>query len=149
MNNLNYPIRYAVQPIYLSGKKEIMDNLIGYTVTKCFIVKEIISHLSDGNVEIEYDVVFPYKDLEFINKELEMRIPEVKILNSSIIIYPNSNHINRVYEKYEEAKKASNFKNKRCNSIILEQLEQFEKKVLENTENMIVDTENNKVKIKV
>lgn len=132
----NYPVRYSVLDIKLN------DNIIGYIVSKCFILESTIKYASNDNIIVKHKVIFPYTDIKpFIksygtNQQLEMTY--------------NILEVDEIYDNYIEAKKITEENNKRIldntkeyNKIedtknYLYLCKQFEQLIEKNTQNMIV-----------
>jgi hypothetical protein len=107
----NYPIKYAVMPIirqtgWVSGMNELEREYadVAYIASKCYLVKENKKYKANGEKEILYEVVFPYRDG---NYGYWCRVePEYNLSNCI-----NSNLLDKVYDTYEEAQKAAKEKN--------------------------------------
>ena len=98
----NYPIRYALMPIYrhdgfYSGFDSVEKDvtLAAYIVSKCYVVGEQKKYLMDGSVKLEYEVVFPYQ-----KKEDWEKVYPITCLNDQC---SNSTFVSNVYVDYEIA----------------------------------------------
>ena len=68
---VNYPIKYALLSM---GEYEGLNggeqnyNVCGYIVSKIYLTGTKIRYLSDGSYNIKYEVVFPYKSFDDLEK---------------------------------------------------------------------------------
>ncbi len=107
-NYLKYPIKYAIMPIskqtgtyYGTSEKEREDGVIANIVSKCYVIGERKTYSSDGNTQINYEVVFLYNEVsdEHTNK-FEETIPTFNFLSNCV----NSIYVNQVFNTFSEAK---------------------------------------------
>jgi len=101
----NYPIKYALMPIYDQvgwghGLNELEREfeVVAYAVSKCYVLSEVKKYLVNGCFTYEYEVVFPYerdRDLNWNRVE-----PNFNLLNNNCI---NSKCVCNVFDCYEEA----------------------------------------------
>ena len=144
IKNINYPIKYAVQPIHQISETLDLDDIlfVGYIVTKCFVVKELTSFLKDGTYIKEYNVVYPFKGMNAFKLGKKIRIPNVTVNYLNEVVCTNSDHVDMLFETYEDAKKICDLKNSKLAKN--EELQKFEDDVTKATEIMHVNTEKNK-----
>jgi len=110
----NYPIKYAVMPIYEQvgwnhGLNELEReyDIVAYIVSKCFIISETKKYKIDGSLKKEYQVVFPYRNDEYdIWIRTEPRFGFQRQVMNTIIV-------NDVYESYEDALEDAKSKNEK------------------------------------
>ena len=100
----NYPIKYAVMPVtnYASGE----DFVLGYIVTKVYLVSEYIRYTANGT-KVSYDIVYPVKGLKSSQVMADLRKPEFDEVDICI----NAERNNDLFDNYDEAKKLCNEKN--------------------------------------
>ena len=100
----NYPIKYAVMPVtnYASGE----DFVLGYIVTKVYLVSEYIRYTANGT-KVSYDIVYPIKGLKSSQVMADLRKPEFDEVDRCI----NAERNNDLFDNYDEAKKLCNEKN--------------------------------------
>lgn len=99
----NYPIKYALMPIYEAGdwihglnELERSYHVGAYIVSKCYVINELKSYTMDGKFNMHYQVVFPYQ-IEYgnwVRKE-----PEFDFYNK----ITNSIDVGKVYDSYYDA----------------------------------------------
>ena len=147
----NYPIKYAIEPVfpYASGN----GILLGYIVTKCYVVERTTRFLEDGSYKERYTIVYPFKGLQTFKFMKDKRRPEIDPYGN----YRNVDYINDIYETYLEAKEvckelnikyfSSIFPNYQVNEK-LKEFGDFEFQVMQKCSDMEV-TEENKVLRKV
>ena len=111
MNELNYPIKYAILGIeeqvgWQPGLHEMEReyDVCGYIVSKVYIVGENIKYNRDGTYTKEYQVVFPFSCM---NKK-ERQIPEYNIHYRCY----NAINVSEIFDNIEEAKNSASEKNK-------------------------------------
>lgn len=109
----NYPIKYAVMPIYdqvgwsrglndLERKYEIVYNI----VSKCYVINETINYFATGNSEKRYGVVFPYIK-NGMYEEWDRVFPSYNedLQNSNLTTVDN------IYDDFDKALENANMKN--------------------------------------
>lgn len=102
----NYPIKYASMPIYGEGRNEQNDSPKAYIVSKCFLLDEHKRYSVNGDIDIRYEVVFPFQR-EDINNWKRME-PEYNYMTYQCV---NSSIVNNIYNNKREATKNTNIKN--------------------------------------
>ena len=150
MENLKYPIKYALIPVieqvgWTSGLHDIEReyDVVAYIVSKAYITSKTVKYRSDGTEEYLFNVVFPHTD--FSNLDIKT-VPKHNINGECI----NSLEVSEVFEAYEEAVKARILENRKLISRYcfvskakqfveeLEKYTQLEEFILWNTKDMIV-----------
>ena len=119
----NYPIKYSIMPICAYVGENLSNNhtlniynsivrygykhleVIGYVVSKCYILSEINSFLSDGTTNTSYRVVFPYQKVNDKGREAYRKVEPTRY----------NAQIGEIYDTVEEAVLAKN----ELNQIIL------------------------------
>lgn len=109
----NYPIKYAVMPIYeqvgwrcglndLEREYGIVYNI----VSKCYVINETTNYFATGNSEKRYGVVFPY-NRDGIYEEWNRIFPSYNenVQNSNLITVDN------IYDSFDKAIENANIKN--------------------------------------
>ena len=104
----NYPIKYAIMPIYeqvgwMSGLHELERNydVVGYIVSKCYVVSKKVSYLEDGSEKREFEVVFPYQKTDYTRIHDFNRVyPEFNYNGNCV----NSNIVGELYDDFDDAK---------------------------------------------
>lgn len=104
----NYPVKYAIMPIYeqvgwMSGLHELERNyeVVGYIVSKCYVVSKKTKYLEDGREEKEFEVVFPYQRTDYTRIHDWTRVyPEFNYNRNCI----NSNIVCVLYDDFTDAK---------------------------------------------
>ena len=145
----DYPIKYAVEPIfpYASGN----GSILGYIVTKCYIVEKTTRFLPDGSYKERYTIVYPFKGLQTFKFMKDKRRPEVDTYGN----YRNVDYTNKIYETYLEAKEVCKELNTKLFSSIypcyqvedmLKQFGDFEFRVLQKCSDMEVTEESKALK---
>lgn len=111
MNELNYPIKYAILGIeeqvgWLPGLHEMEReyDICGYIVSKVYVVEESIRYYGDGSYQKYYQVVFPFTSMY----EKKRQIPSFN-LNWNCYNYVN---VSKIFDTFDDAKMVSNEKNK-------------------------------------
>ena len=109
INEINYPIKYAIQELKINKgyDSNYEDITYGFIISKCYIVNQNIRYHQDGTNTLTYNVVFPYKDIEtFIyHTQFNYQFNETK----SIPYYSfrnkcmNDTIIYNIFDTYEEA----------------------------------------------
>ena len=93
---LDFPIQYAILPIKEQGDCCVTSfGIVAYIVSKCYCVGEKIQNFSDGSVEHQYEVVFPYRDGDLEEKQIPTYGNDK---------YTNSTFVSQVFDVFEEAK---------------------------------------------
>ena len=107
MNELNYPIKYAVLGIeeqvgWVPGihNLEREYDICGYIVSKAYIVGELISYNHDGTYTNKYQIVFPFSSIA----DNEKQIPRYNMYSQCY----NSINVYHVFDDFDEAKKLAN-----------------------------------------
>lgn len=154
MKECNYPVKYAVLPLYdvvgRDGFGQRNYDIVAYIVTKAYLLGETKIYRENGDVEYDYKVFFPYMSyLEIIkDKRHDIDYNDIRKWNNNQYI----NSVSNVYETYEEAKQEAEYLNEKgwvyCYTDIEEYLN-VESILLEHTENMKITKENTKKKIKI
>lgn len=165
MENLNYPIKYAVLELKEKGgwDNNYEDITIGFIVSICYVVNQNIRYYQDGTNKTTYQVVFPYKDIHtFKYRQIfndEPIIPHYSLWHKCL----NSDKVSEIFDTYEEAsiaaEKANINKRKSIicniyeyNNLLKKHYEdlaickQFEKLVQEKTIDMAITKENISIK---
>ncbi len=103
---LKYPIKYAILPIEgktnwysdISGEQEY--GTIANIVSKCYVIDEIKTFLSNGTSKIKYEVVFPYvKKGKEDYEEFQKIVPEYNFYSQCT----NSIIVTQLFNSFEEA----------------------------------------------
>ena len=107
-----FPIKYAIQEVYEYNNHNYNNNLYGYIVSKCYVIKEVEKR-ENGNLKKYYEVVFPYTNknsflhLNNIDENLKdqylyrlRKQPEYSKINDNII---NAQLVDNIYNTLEEA----------------------------------------------
>lgn len=109
MNELKYPIKYAIMQIknqngWTSGGNELESTfgVVANIISKCYVISERKEYLQDGTTKKIYEVVFVYQDQNIV-------YPEYSIYGSCI----NSEMVDRVYDNINEALLAKDKANKK------------------------------------
>ena len=146
---LNLPIKYAIEPIYPYASNT--GAVLGYIVSKCFIVGKTINFFPNGTMRELYTVVFPYKGLQTFKMMKNKRLPEFDGWGN----YRNIDYTEHVYETYLEAREVCKDLNTSlftslypCYQLddMLKQFSDFEFKVLQKCSDMVI-TENDNDKV--
>jgi hypothetical protein len=102
----NYPVKYAIMPIYkqtdwIQGLNELERDfeVIGYIVSKCYVLSEKTKYLEDGSKVKEYEVVFPYQKNDYMSDEFKRVYPKYNINNQCY----NSKIVSNLYDNYIDA----------------------------------------------
>ena len=148
--NLNYLIKYAVEPIHENADNA--SRLLGYIVTKCYVMMHTEVYHGDGTYSEQYYVVYPYKGLNTYLKVKNRRYPDISRYKMCL----NQELSTDVYDTYNEAKKVCNemngflFRNYFPNESLLARLDYFqelENSIMRDTTDMNISS-NEKVKMK-
>lgn len=143
----NYPIKYVIEPIHMYAKNN--GYVLGYIVTKAFLVTEVYNYTNEG-LKKQYYVVYPVKGLKSIDIMQNIRTPEFGSSNTC----KNSEYVTEIFDTYEQAKKICNqkngelFRNYYPNYDYTERMnffQDFEYKVMEKTSELTI-TEDIKIK---
>ena len=133
MEEMIYPIKYAVMPVTNYAKNDGL--VLGYIVTKAYIVMERTSYTPNGK-KSSYDVVYPIKGLKSSEVMQDLRKPEF----GSTGICTNLDHNNNIFDTFDEAKALSTEMNNNLFRLDIahfteqtERMQEFELKVLEKT----------------
>ena len=157
MENLKYPIKYALMPIieqvsWTHGLHEMEReyDVVAYIVSKAYLVNKTIKYYSNGTEDYLFKVVFPHTD--FSNLDIK-NIPKYNI-NCDCL---NSIEVSEVFDTYEEAKQARNLENCKLRSLCysisqakqfteeLKKYNQLEEFILWSTKDMNISEEVQKV----
>lgn len=111
MNELNYPIKYAILGIeeqvgWQPGLHEMEReyDVCGYVVSKVYVVGENIKYNRDGTYSKDYQVVFPFS----CTTDREKQTPKYNIYYQCY----NSINVSEIFDSIEEAKSTASEKNK-------------------------------------
>lgn len=123
-NELNYPIKYAIQELKINKgyDSNYEDITFGFIISKCYVVNQNIKYHQDGSQTLTYNVVFPYKDIQTFTYEvltLEYPFNEIKstphysLWNNCL----NDTIVSEIFDTFEEAtiykqQQNNNFKRK-------------------------------------
>ena len=91
-NKLLYPIKYAV--LRLVDEK---NTIIGFIVSKCYVIEDIIKHYETGESKQYHKVVFPYTDIAYYKQKLYY---DYKTDDIGIRDYPKYDLYNNIYNTY-------------------------------------------------
>jgi len=115
MNELNYPIKYAILGIeeqvgWSPGLHEMEReyDICGYIVSKVYVVGEFIKYNRDGSYKKFYHVVFPFTSVY----EKSRQVPSYNI-NRDCHNYVN---VSEIFDNFDDAKLLSSEKNKELRS---------------------------------
>ncbi len=159
---LNYPIKFAIQELTIEGgfTQNYENIILGFIVSKCYVVNENIKYLEDGTNHITYKVVFPYKDIDsfrcslskLYNYNEKPAIPKYNYCGEC----KNANTVTKIFDTYEEAYLDTEIENQNLRKKIpfynieeyknlimkynknLEICKLFEQLILDKTKNMII-----------
>ena len=138
---LKLPIKYTVQPMYPYASNT--GNILGYIVSKCYVVAKTTNFSPDGSIRELFTVVYPYKGLQTFKIMKDKRLPEFDGYGN----YRNIDYTEYVYDTYLEAKEVcKNFNTTLFTSLypcyqlndMLNQFNDFEYKVLQKCSDMEV-----------
>ena len=113
MNECNYPVKYAVLPLYNVDGRDGFGwktyDVMAYVVTKVYLLGETKIYNDDGSLSFVYKVFFPYMSYEEIirNKRHNIECNDIRKWDYNQYI----NSVSDVYETYEEARKAADLRN--------------------------------------
>lgn len=165
----NYPIKYAVMPIYEQtgwnhGINELVRNfeVVAYIVSKCYVISEKKEYLRNGKEKINYQVVFPYSNScsnyydEYRRIEPEYNAnyecTDITVVDNIFNTYEEANQVAENLNKEIFTKKSSylSFKEyqEKRNELIkthnktLEIYKELEKEIIENTQDLELDLPN-------
>lgn len=154
INEINYPIKYAIQELKINKgyDSNYEDITYGFIISKCYVVNQNIRYYQDGSNSLTYNVVFPYKDIQtFIyNKNFKYPFNEIK----SIPHYSlwnncmNDTIIYNIFDTYEEAltkKYEYIIEHKRKISKQLSKISEYEKLIKTFKENQTICNEYEKI----
>ena len=143
MIELNYPIKYALQPVKgrrtnRDGEEFFIDEC--YIISKVYVMEEHTKYLENGNYGGNYKICYPYTVYsDGINFEKKTPIDYHKQDHEATVFY--------LYNSYEDASVAKDKRNVLISEEVVEKYQPFEDTILELTNDMVVDTEE-KVKTK-
>lgn len=146
----NLPIKYAIEPVYpyASGN----GNILGYIVTKCYILEKMTRYFPDGKAQDRITIVYPFKGLQTFKFMKDKRRPEFDNFGN----YRNIDYTDKVYNTYLEAKEVCKELNIKLFSSIypcyqvedmLKQFGEFEFQVLKKCSDMEI-TEDDRILVK-
>lgn len=141
MENLNYPIGYAIEPLFPSAYSAKDHHfLLGFIVAKCFIVSELKHYYENGCFIINYQVVFPYQGINFFELERERIVPkfQYKKRNQQMVCI-NADHADTVFETYEDAKKLCDQLNTCFDTSRVDELQELEDLVQMASEDLVIN----------
>ena len=166
----NYPIKYSIMPICAYVGENLSNNhtlniynsivrygykhleVIGYVVSKCYILSEINSFLSDGTTNTSYEVVFPYQKVNHKGRETYRKVDPTRYDAQIGEIYDTveeavlaKNELNQIILS-EELSRITRNKNYQENIKLIQQafekrierLNELETEIAENTKEMII-----------
>ena len=161
-NELNYPIKYAVQELTIQGgfTQNYEEITLGFIVSKCYVINQNTKYLLNGTFETTYKVVFPYKDIDsfrcslskLYNYNEKPAIPKYNYCGEC----KNANTITKIFDTDEEAYITVEIENQNLRKKIpfhnieeykniirkhnknLEICKFFEQLILDKTKNMII-----------
>ena len=143
MEQLNYPMKYALLPVKSRRKNKNGEEFIineCYIVSKVYVMEEHIIFLEDGNYGGNYKVCYPYLVYsDGIDLEKKTPIDYRKMDHEETIFY--------LYDTFEDATAAKEKVNVLIPTDVVEKYKPFEDRLLELTSDMLVEKDN-KVKIK-
>ena len=133
---IKLPIKYAIEPIYPYANSS--GGILGYIVTKCYVVEKKTTFSMDGNIKETYSIVYPYKGLETFKMMKNKRIPEF----NNFGYYRNLDYVDQVYTTLFSSVYP-------CYQVddMIKQFSDFEFKVMEKCKDMEV-TENDNVSVR-
>lgn len=145
----NYPIKYAVAELKERGGWAVnySNYVIGYIASKCYVLEKIIEYKRNGDTEVKYKVVFPYKDIDSYEVGLRNDKKHLKKATEPVDNSYITDIVDNLYDTYEDAKKEAVRKNRYLEDDISLCL-QFEKAVLKETKNMEITKDRPKVYVK-
>ena len=115
MNELNYPIKYAILGIEEQvgwqprlHEMERKYDVCGYVVSKVYVVGENIKYNRDGTYSKDYQVVFPFS----CTTDREKQTPKYNIYYQCY----NSVSVSQIFDSIEDAKSTANDKNRELRS---------------------------------
>lgn len=135
----NYPVKYALMPIYeqvgwMSGLHELERSyeVVGYIVSKCYVVSKKVSYLEYGSKKREFEVVFPYQKTDYMRIHDWNRVyPEFNFNGHCI----NSNIVGKLYDDFNDAKEVAEKLNRDILSYNLGMISFRNKESRENAKN--------------
>ena len=139
---INLPIKYAIEPVFPYATNT--GNILGYIVTKCYIVEKTTCYFVDGTSRDRITVVYPFKGLQTFKMVKDKRRPEFDRFGH----YRNVDYTNKVYETYLEAKEDCKKLNTALFSSIypcyqvddmIKQFSDFESQVMQKCMDMVTD----------
>ncbi len=161
----NYPIVYTLMKITDYTDWDV-EETVGYVATKAHLVSEKVVYSGDGTKHRNYNVVFPYRNINDI-REQKRQYPEYGIGNHNECY--NSTVVYNLYDSFEEAEEHAAILNKElvdnyCKKCSLDALKAaraefrniqqkykiFEELLKEATDDMhVLDMEKYKIKEKI
>lgn len=103
----NYPIKYALMPLYKQtgwvhglNQLERKYEIVAYIVSKCYVISENKAYSADGTSNIEYEVVFPYENIDNNNSIWTRTEPSINLSSSQI---SNSTKVKKIFDNYRDA----------------------------------------------
>ena len=106
---INLPKKYALMPIFDCDKiigELVVKNIrvVGYAVSKCYVLEENIKYNEDGTLKKNYLVEFPFKEI-FVNSKFDF-------VQNLVDGEPTITPVDEVFEDYMSAKEVCDIKNK-------------------------------------
>ena len=112
MKKVNLPVAYGLMPIKdynkIIGNILITnDRVVGYAISKCYIIKEETNYNFDGTFSKKYRVIFPYGEI-FLDEKIKDSLNEVEEYEYL------STTLDEVYYNLKDATEACRKKNILC-----------------------------------
>lgn len=110
---VKYPIKYAIMPIeeqvgWYTGLNQLEREygVVVNIVSKCYVISEKKTYLSNGTYEILYEVVFPYVQEGYTGHKIRSgrSIPEFNIYSQCT----NSISVAQLFDSFEDASVVAN-----------------------------------------
>ena len=120
----NYPVVYAVMELtdYADWAGE---DTIAFIASKAYLIGEKTKYNSEGIMESEYEVVFPYRNIESV-KVGNRHYPEFGIRNECY----NSVKVNSIFTDIESGREEAEIKNQKLLADVLRVYPSFRKKAV-------------------
>lgn len=112
MKKVNLPVVYGLMPIkdydkVISNIVINNDRVVGYAVSKCYLISEEKRYNLDGTIEQSYRVVFPFNEV-FLDEKTPDSLNEMEEYQFTSAL------TNQVFDDVEDANKACNSLNLAC-----------------------------------
>lgn len=135
MSKMNYPVKYSVlNPIELTKRSELCYtyDVVGYFVSKVYVVGETVRYFDDGTSKKQYQIVFPYLNRTELLQG-QRHVPEYDYDGTC----SNARCVSEIFDSYEEAKQASDYMYLQygCDGEF-EEYQDFETELFEATDDM-------------